>query len=270
MSPPPFGTPAGEAARALLVLAAFAFIVGGAELWHRRAHPPVEWTRKLVHFAAGLMACGFPWVFSSPWTLLAVAAVGGAPVFLARARGGLPSIFGVDRRSFGDVYFPIAIFVLFAIGRSNRVFYVVSLLTLVVSDALAAVLGRAYGKHAYRVITDQRSLEGSAVFLFATFLLVHLPLLLATHIDRATCVLMAAQIALSKFAGVQLPDSVAGFTWEQIHLVLGIFAGFMAIGWLVTDVSDKGVGFWLEVLGGIGLAVGAVMMQRERHTGAIG
>jgi hypothetical protein len=82
--------------------------------------------------------------------------------------------------------------------------------------------------------------------------------------------IMATEIALSKFASVQLPDSLAGFTWEQIHLVLGIFAGFMAIGWLVTDVSDKGVGFWLEVLGGIGLAVGAVMMQRERHTGAIG
>ena len=83
-------------------------------------------------------------------------------------------------------------------------------------------------------------------------------------------VIMAAQIALTKFADVKLPDRVAGFTWEQVHLVLGLLAGFMAIGWLVADTGNKEIGLWLEVLGGIALAVGAVMMQRERHTGAIG
>ena len=173
------------------MLVAFCALVMVAELWHRQAHPPIEWTRKLVHFGAGLLACAFPWWFDSPWTLLAVAAIGGAPIFVARSRGGLQSIFGVDRRSFGDVYFPIAIFLLFAVGRHTPVFYVVALLTLVVADALAAVLGRAYGKHPYRVTTEQRSLEGSAVFLFVSFLVVHLPLLLATSIDRGSCVLMA-------------------------------------------------------------------------------
>src|SRR5207247_1413236 len=54
----------------------------------------------------------------------------------------------------------------------------------------------AYGKHRYRVTHEQRSLEGSAVFLFTTFLLVHLPLLLFTGLERVTCVLVATQIAL--------------------------------------------------------------------------
>ena len=193
---PPFGSVAGEAARGLLVVLAFWAIVIAAEVWHRRAHPPIEWTRKLVHVSGGLLACAFPWLFASPGTLLLVAAVAGAPVFVARARGGLNSVFGVERHSFGDVYFPIAIFALYTIGRSMRVFYVVALLTMVVSDALAAVLGRAYGKHRYRVTHEQRSLEGSAVFLFTTFLLVHLPLLLFTGLERVTCVLVATQIAL--------------------------------------------------------------------------
>jgi len=193
---PAFGTPAGEAARAALVLAGFFAVLIAAETWHRRAHPPTEWTRKLVHFGAGIIACSFPWAFASPWTLLAVALVGGAPVFAARLRGGLTSVFGVERQSLGDVYFPIAIFLLFAIGRGQPLFYVVSLLTMVVSDALAALMGRAYGKHPYLVTTQHRSLEGSAVFLFTAFLLVHLPLLLGTTIERAACVLIAAQIAL--------------------------------------------------------------------------
>jgi len=83
-------------------------------------------------------------------------------------------------------------------------------------------------------------------------------------------VIMAAEIALTKFSTVRLPEKLLGFTWEQVHLVLGLLAGFMAIGWLITDIRGKGIGYWLEVLGGIALAVGAVMMQRERQTGAVG
>ncbi len=81
---------------------------------------------------------------------------------------------------------------------------------------------------------------------------------------------MAAEIALTKFASVKLPASVLGFSWEQIHLALGAMAALMAIGWLVTDTGGKQIGQWFEILGGIALVVGAVLLQRERNTGAIG
>ncbi len=83
-------------------------------------------------------------------------------------------------------------------------------------------------------------------------------------------VIMAAQIALSRLGGTNLPDGIAGFTWEQVHLGLGAMAGLMALGFLSTDVADKQIGLWVEVLGGLALAVGAWMLQRERHTGVIG
>ena len=82
--------------------------------------------------------------------------------------------------------------------------------------------------------------------------------------------IMGLHIVLTKFANVNLPDSIAGFTWEQVHLALGLMAGLMAIGWLITDTGDKQVGGWFEILGGIALLVGAFLLQRERHTGAIG
>ena len=44
----------------------------------------------------------------------------------------------------------------------------------------------------------------------------------------------------------------------------------MALGFVSTDITNKQIGLWMEVLGGLALAVGAVMLQRERHTGAIG
>jgi len=83
-------------------------------------------------------------------------------------------------------------------------------------------------------------------------------------------VIMALEVGLSALARVKLPRRVAGFTWEQIHLVLGLMAGLMAVAWFVTDTGKKPLGQWLEIAGGVALAVGALNLQRERHTGAIG
>jgi hypothetical protein len=102
-----------------------------------------------------------------------------------------------------------------------------------------------------------RSAWGSGLFPIATLLPLY-------------GLVMALQIALTKFASVKLPDTVLGFTWEQVHLALGAMAALMAFGWLVTDYGDKQIGMWFEILGGFALVVGAVLLQRERNTGAIG
>jgi hypothetical protein len=83
-------------------------------------------------------------------------------------------------------------------------------------------------------------------------------------------VIMAVQILVTTLLGLRLRARVAGFTWEQIHLVLGLMAGLMAVAWLVTDTGKKPIGQWLLIAGGAALAIGAIRLQRERHTGAIG
>jgi hypothetical protein len=83
-------------------------------------------------------------------------------------------------------------------------------------------------------------------------------------------VIMATHIGVTKYLGANLPPKVFGFTWEQLHLVLGLLAGAMAVGWFVTNVGKRGVGMWFEIIGGLALAAGAVNLQRERNTGAIG
>jgi hypothetical protein len=81
-------------------------------------------------------------------------------------------------------------------------------------------------------------------------------------------ILMGAQVAIVKFAGASFPERIAGFTWEQIHLALAVMALLMSIGWLISGIPSKGIGLWLLLIGSIGLTVGAVLLQRERHTGA--
>jgi len=80
---------------------------------------------------------------------------------------------------------------------------------------------------------------------------------------------MGLQVALTKFANVNLPERILGFTWEQIHLVLGIFVALMALFWLVA-VEDGGIGVFVELLGAAAACAGAFMIQKERATGAIG
>ncbi|HEY1279160.1 MAG TPA: hypothetical protein VGF22_05765 [Acidimicrobiales bacterium] len=86
-------------------------------------------------------------------------------------------------------------------------------------------------------------------------------------------VVMAVVVALTAFANVKLPETVLGFTWKQIHLLLAVYAVVLMIGWLIYKVpgsKDFGAGFWLMFLGAIGLVVGAVMLQRDETAAAAG
>jgi dolichol kinase len=193
---PPPGTLAGEAVRGAVVGLAFLALFAAAEAWRAVRRPPGEWTRKLVHVGGGAVSLALPWLIASPWTVLVLAS-GLALLLWGTSRLGLlRSVHGVQRRSQGGVYFPIAVFLLFLVGRDQPVFYVVAILTLLLADALAALLGSAYGRYTYAVEGDRRSIEGSTVFFLTTFLGVHLPILLLTDVDRAVSVLVALQVAL--------------------------------------------------------------------------
>jgi hypothetical protein len=72
----------------------------------------------------------------------------------------------------------------------------------------------------------------------------------------------AIVVALHRFAGVDLPDRVLGFSWNQIYLVLGFFAALMALFWLVT-AEDTGVGLFLLLLSSIAVTTGAVLVEKE-------
>jgi phytol kinase len=194
---PPFGTLAGEVARAGLVTVFLLALFAAGETWRHLGNPPAEWTRKLAHFGAGAVTAVFPWLFAWHWSVLIMAFGFAGIIFGSRRLGWLQSIHGVERRSEGGIYYPVAIYLLFLLAGDQPVFYLISLLVLMVSDSLAALLGSEYGKAIYTVETDRRSLEGSAVFLLTTFLAVHLPLLLATDTGRGAAVLIAAQIALT-------------------------------------------------------------------------
>ena len=88
-------------------------------------------------------------------------------------------------------------------------------------------------------------------------------------------VIMAAHVLATEVAkGVKTSDRVLDFSWTQVHVALGCWAALMMLCFLVGEAGvsargatispSKGIGFWLMLLGSIGLAVGAVMRTTER------
>jgi hypothetical protein len=75
----------------------------------------------------------------------------------------------------------------------------------------------------------------------------------------------AAQVLATKLGGMQLPSQVLGFSWPQVHMVLGLFALLNTFGIFVAG-EDAKIGLLLGLLGSIGLVIGAYMLQQENRS----
>jgi phytol kinase len=181
---------------ALLIILSFGALLATAELWSRLGSPKPEWTRKLVHLGGGLIGLALPWLIESPLVVFVLTASLSALFLAGEKTKLLRSLHGVERKSRGSEYYPLAICLVFALAADRPGFYVSAVLVLAMADAFAALIGGRYGVLRYEVEDEFKSIEGSVVFFFVAFLSVHLPLLLMTDLSRATCVLSALLVAM--------------------------------------------------------------------------
>jgi hypothetical protein len=77
-------------------------------------------------------------------------------------------------------------------------------------------------------------------------------------------VVAGVQVVMEKVRP-QMPNHVGGFSWTQIHLLLGIWALLSVIAVAFEDFGygDKGIGLWLTLIAAAGLLVGAILRSRE-------
>lgn len=229
----------------LLVLLAVALtfvglLAGVRALAARRTlHPELQ--RKAVHIGMGLLVLPLPWIFDRAWPVVALAALAVAALLVLRIHPSLRGVgsvlSGVSRVSLGEVYFPIAVAVLFALPRESWIFYVVPLAILALADAVAALIGVRYGTLAYLTSEGTKSVEGSVAFFFVAFLAVLIPLLVWTQVDRVETLLIAATVAFL----VMMLESVAWRGLDNLFVPLGAYA-FLR---LYTPLDAAEIGFRL-------------------------
>ncbi len=211
--------PSSDIIAAAVYAALFLLLFALGEIIHRTVPHYTELSRKFVHFSGGMAALSFPFFLQSHWTVLLLTVSFGLILFTTKRLGLLQSIHGIDRVSHGGIYFPVSIYLVFLLSGGQAHLYFIAILVMAVSDALAALIGGRYGSVKYDVEGNLKSLEGSTVFFFVTFLCVHIPLLLMTETDRANSVLIALVIALlvTGFEAISLAGS------DNIFIPLGTY-----------------------------------------------
>jgi phytol kinase len=196
--------PGGDAGAVALSFAYILVIVGVGEAIRKRAGLGVDFTRKVVHVGVGIWIVPTLLLFED-WRL---AALTPAVFILLTALSYLfrfvPSIEQTDRGNVGTILFPLAFVVLIGWlwpqGRADAI--AGGILVLALGDAAAAMIGRRFGRHRYRILGATRSWEGStAMFALSLAALVLAQALFASGGVRIGVAAAAALVATALEAG---------------------------------------------------------------------
>lgn len=235
------------------VLALFA--VAGAIRWlGRRYAVGAETQRKAVHVGVGIHAILLPLVLDRAGFFVFAALAAAALLFLRLPRvaheGIGASLHSVERRSWGDVLFLVAMAVLFLRSAGDPALYTLPIAVLTLSDAAAALIGTEYGRRRFGGRDRVKSAEGSVAFFVVTWMTVAVVLITATDIPRENLVWLATLVAA--FATHVEADSWRGldnlFVPVGIHVLLVSWAGAppaelagITIGWLALLFAAQGI-----------------------------
>jgi phytol kinase len=169
----------------------FLALFGIAELLYHKFHVQAEYTRKFVHAVTGLLTLLFPIMIKNHWLVLLLCA-GFMVVLIASIRFNLiKSINAIDRRSYGTITYPIAIFgcyLAYEYMNNDYTYYYLPVLTMAFCDPLAAIFGKRwpYGK------IKGKTIVGSSAFFVSAFILA---LMMHRSITDALLIALISTIA---------------------------------------------------------------------------
>lgn len=243
-----------------LVVAVLGGMMLGLRLWQLLAQPKPEVTRKLLHVGMGMVVLSFPWLFHQTWPVVALgvisAALLGAMRWIKHLRTGVGSIvLGVERQSYGEIYYPLTVSLLFVLSGGDKLLFSIPVLILALADAVAALIGITYGRIRYTTADGVKSAEGSIAFFTVAFFSVHIPLLLFTDIGRAQTLLISLILGLL----VMLMEAASWRGLDNLFIPLG---GYALLD-LYMHESTTGL---LWRLGATVALVVFVMLWRRRST----
>ncbi len=223
-----------------IIFGAFVLLWAALALYRRLANPNPEFLRKLLHVGMGLVVLLLPFLFDKSWPVILLASVCALALAATKFYKPLGAVVGgVERASLGDIYFPIAVAIIFiaanrtstSLAHGRIILFFVPILILAFADAIAALVGVSYGAHRYTSIAGQKSAEGSLAFFLVAFLTTHIPLLLLTN-DQQMAREKVLLISLTIGFLVMLLEGIAWRGLDNLLIPLGAFILLNKYIWL--------------------------------------
>jgi phytol kinase len=127
-----------------------------------------DFTRKFIHIAVGMWSVGTVLLFEN-WYFAVIPPLSFVVInYISYRRETFKAMEVGEKGNLGTVYFPISFALIIYFLWARRHLVVASLMPMTWGDALAAILGRPYGRYKYSIKGFTRSLEGSlTMFLFS-------------------------------------------------------------------------------------------------------
>ena len=160
-----------------------------------------ELSRKIVHVSMGCVALTFPYLFTYNLTVQVLGALTIGALLVVRhnrflSTGIGTSLFRVNRQSYGEIYFVVAIVVVHTFFVSPYE-YLIAIGVLTFADSIAALVGTSYGRYQLaHVSEDSKSSEGSSTFFVVSYFCALIPLQLMSSVGRGEVLVISLIIAV--------------------------------------------------------------------------
>lgn len=212
------------------IVLAFVYLLGIGillifnELNYRRLKVKGEITRKFAHFTATLATVPFPYIFTSHWYVLILAAIFFVVLFATQYGRQLKSIHDIERKSVGSYLLPFSIYITFLISclLNNKFLYILPMLILAVCDPMAAILGMSAKKNNGKIklfgIKTTKTIIGSCAFLLTSFVIS----LIALYFHRAVFDLKTFWLAMAVALAGTLAELLSWRGSDNLSIPVGV------------------------------------------------
>lgn len=152
-----------------------------AEGANRFGNAGAEVIRKVVHMGTGNVILIAWWLELPSWVGVSASILFSAIALVSYYVPILPNINSIGRKSFGTFFYAVSIGVLVAWFWSINLpqYAALGILVMTWGDGLAALIGRRFGRHTYKLWDMQKSWEGSGTMALVSYA-VSLSILLGT------------------------------------------------------------------------------------------
>lgn len=148
----------------------FAILVVSEIGWRRKVFRG-ESARKFVHISVGTFVAFWPYFMT--WRqiqLMSLAFL--VVVILSMQKHLFHAVHSVNRRTWGELFFPIGIGIS-ALIMPSPIIFTAAILHLSLADGLAAVIGKKFGLlHQYRIHRYSKTLAGTLMFFLTSLIIV--------------------------------------------------------------------------------------------------